>query len=98
MVLTPRVVGSTWSEVLGGPRIIADERESTLDYVQVGESEGATLETGGGVPSEACHETGHYVEPTVFSGVDSDMRIAQEEIFGPVVGVIPVESLRRRST
>ncbi|MFC4360414.1 aldehyde dehydrogenase family protein [Halobium salinum] len=75
-----------------GPQVSADERESTLDYVEVGESEGATLETGGGVPAEPRHETGHYVEPTVFSDVDSEMRIAQEEIFGPVVGVIPVGS------
>lgn len=75
-----------------GPQVTANERESTLDYIEVGKSGGATLETGGGVPTEARHETGHFVEPTVFSDVDSGMRIAQEEIFGPVVGVIPVES------
>jgi aldehyde dehydrogenase (NAD+) len=75
-----------------GPQVSADERESTLEYVEIGESEGATLETGGDAPTDARHETGHYVEPTVFSDVESSMRIAQEEIFGPVVSVIPVES------
>ncbi|WP_396613654.1 aldehyde dehydrogenase family protein (plasmid) [Haloferax sp. S1W] len=75
-----------------GPHVSESELEGTLDYIEVGEAEGATLETGGSVPTEARHESGYFVEPTVFSDVDTDMRIAQEEIFGPVVGVIPVSS------
>ncbi|MFB6360819.1 MAG: aldehyde dehydrogenase family protein, partial [Halobacteriales archaeon] len=55
------------------------------DYVEVAEAEGATLETGGGRPGI---EGGHFVEPTVFSRVDSDMRIAHEEVFGPVLAVL----------
>jgi len=70
-----------------GPQVTESELEGTLDYIEVGNEEGATLKTGGGVPDI---EEGHYVEPTVFSDVESDMRIAQEEIFGPVVAVIPV--------
>jgi len=71
-----------------GPQVTESELEGTLDYIEVGNEEGATLETGGGVPD--VDDDGHYVEPTVFSDVESDMRIAQEEIFGPVVAVIPV--------
>ena len=73
-----------------GPQVSASEQESTLDYVEVAENEGATLVTGGGVPSGPAVETGYFVEPTVFTDVESDMRIAQEEVFGPVVGVIEV--------
>ncbi len=68
-----------------GPQVSADELEGTLDYVEVAEAEGATLETGGGRPDI---EGGHYVEPTVFADVDSDMRIAHEEVFGPVLAVL----------
>jgi aldehyde dehydrogenase (NAD+) len=71
-----------------GPQVSESERDGTIDYVEVGLEEGATLETGGGVPD--VEDDGHYVEPTVFSDVESDMRIAQEELFGPVVAVIPV--------
>ncbi|MFB6137058.1 MAG: aldehyde dehydrogenase family protein [Halobacteriaceae archaeon] len=73
-----------------GPHVTQSELKGTLDYVDVGVSEGATLETGGGRPDDPDLGDGFYVEPTVFSDVDSDMRIAQEEIFGPVVAVIPV--------
>ncbi|HMU81383.1 MAG TPA: aldehyde dehydrogenase family protein, partial [Microthrixaceae bacterium] len=56
-------------------------------YIRAGIDEGARLTTGGGRP--AGLDTGWYVEPTVFADVDNKMRIAQEEIFGPVVVVIP---------
>ncbi|NHX36280.1 MULTISPECIES: 2,5-dioxovalerate dehydrogenase [Halolamina] len=69
-----------------GPQVSASELEGTLDYVTVGKQEGATLETGG----DALDRDGHFVEPTVFADVDADSRIAQEEIFGPVLSVIPV--------
>ena len=59
--------------------------ERVLDYVEVGRTEGATLATGG----EALDRPGYFLEPTVFTDVDNDMRIAQEEIFGPVLAVIP---------
>jgi aldehyde dehydrogenase (NAD+) len=71
-----------------GPQVSQSELDGTLEYIDVGETEGATLETGGG-PADVDAD-GFYVQPAVFSGVDPDMRIAQEEIFGPVLAVIPV--------
>lgn len=73
-----------------GPHVTASELESTLDYIEIGEDEGATLETGGSRLSGGTYDGGHFIEPTVFSDVTNDMRIAQEEIFGPVLAVIPV--------
>jgi aldehyde dehydrogenase (NAD+) len=61
--------------------------EKVVSYLEVGKAEGATLETGG----EPLGREGHFVPPTVFSDVTNDMRIAQEEIFGPVLVVIPFE-------
>ncbi|WP_226023745.1 aldehyde dehydrogenase family protein [Halomicrobium salinisoli] len=71
-----------------GPHVSESELESTLEYVDVGQSEGATLETGGAELTEGVYADGYYVEPAVFSDVDPDMRIAQEEIFGPVLSVV----------
>ncbi len=71
-----------------GPHVSAAELESTLEYVEVGQEEGATLETGGERPAESATGDGYYVEPAVFSDVGNDMRLAQEEIFGPVLSVI----------
>jgi 2,5-dioxopentanoate dehydrogenase len=76
-----------------GPHVTADELEGTLDYVEIGEREGATLETGGEALTDGRFADGHYVTPAVFSGVAPDMRLAQEEIFGPVLGVIQVANL-----
>ena len=73
-----------------GPQVSRDEMEGTLEYVDAGKNEGATLETGGTELEGEPYENGHFVEPTVFSGVDSEMTIAQEEVFGPFVGVISV--------
>jgi 2,5-dioxopentanoate dehydrogenase len=73
-----------------GPHVTRSELEGTLDYVEVGEREGATLETGGEELTCGRFEDGHFVSPAVFSGVESDMRLSQEEIFGPVLGVIEV--------
>ncbi|MFC6724915.1 aldehyde dehydrogenase family protein [Halobium palmae] len=68
-----------------GPLNHAEHYETVLDYIDVGVEEGATLETGG----DPLDGEGYFVEPTVFSDVSNDMRIAQEEIFGPVLTVIP---------
>ncbi|MFP8954982.1 aldehyde dehydrogenase family protein [Natrialbaceae archaeon A-arb3/5] len=75
-----------------GPQVTESELEGTLDYIQIAEDEGATLETGGGQPEGDRFGDGYYVEPTVFSGVENDFRIAQEEVFGPVLAVIEVEN------
>ncbi len=74
-----------------GPQVSESELETTLDYVDVGEREGATLVTGGGRLEDGSRSAGHFVEPTVFADVEPDMRIAQEEIFGPVLSVIRVD-------
>lgn len=73
-----------------GPQVSQSELNSTLDYIDIGQREGAALETGGNQPNDERHTNGHFVEPTVFSDVKPDMRIAQEEIFGPILAVIPV--------
>lgn len=65
-----------------GPLTTAGQLETVLDYIEVGREEGARLVTGGGRPDVPVD--GHYVEPTVFADVENDMRIAREEIFGPV--------------
>ncbi|WP_257298112.1 aldehyde dehydrogenase [Haloarchaeobius sp. FL176] len=70
-----------------GPLNSADHFERVLDYVDVGVTEGATVATGG----EALDREGYFVEPTVLTDVDNDMRVAQEEIFGPVLTVIPYD-------
>ena len=82
-------VGSGLDGAEMGPQVSESELDSTLEYVDIGVDEGATLETGG---SEVDAGDGFFVEPAVFSDVEPDMRIAQEEIFGPVLAVIPVGS------
>jgi aldehyde dehydrogenase (NAD+) len=76
-------------EVLAGPLINARQRERVLGYIQTGRDEGARLVLGGGRPGHL--DRGYFVEPTLFADVDNRMRIAQEEIFGPVLVVIPFE-------
>ncbi|CQH63202.1 alpha-ketoglutarate semialdehyde dehydrogenase (plasmid) [Halobacterium hubeiense] len=71
-----------------GPQVSQSELDSTLEYIDIAQDEGATLAAGGGTPDE--YDSGYFVEPTVFTDVSNDMRIAQEEVFGPVVAVIKV--------
>ncbi|MEU0033407.1 MULTISPECIES: aldehyde dehydrogenase [unclassified Streptomyces] len=70
-----------------GPMIRRDQQQRVIDYITVGIEEGARLVTGGPQVPEGL-EKGNYVTPTVFADVDNSMRIAQEEIFGPVLAVI----------
>jgi aldehyde dehydrogenase (NAD+) len=74
-----------------GPLVSAAQRDRVEGYISVGRGEGATLARGGRRP--AGLPRGYYVEPTVFADVDNSMRIAREEIFGPVVSVIPYDGL-----
>ena len=76
-------------DVMMGPLISAKQRDRVLGYIEKGVAEGATLALGGGRPAHL--PKGWYVEPTLFVDVDSSMTIAQEEIFGPVLVVIPFE-------
>ncbi|MCW4385080.1 aldehyde dehydrogenase family protein [Salinibacterium sp. SYSU T00001] len=70
-----------------GPLVSQEQREQVLGYIEKGRAEGAEVLVGGGVPDRP----GFYVEPTLFTGVRNDMVIAREEIFGPVVGIIPFD-------
>jgi aldehyde dehydrogenase (NAD+) len=72
---------------LQGPLINARQRERVLGLIEQGKAEGARLVVGGGRPPQL--EKGYYVEPTLFVDVDPDSTIAQNEIFGPVLAVIP---------
>jgi acyl-CoA reductase-like NAD-dependent aldehyde dehydrogenase len=70
-----------------GPMIRPDQQQRVIAYIELGIAEGARLVTGGPQVPEGL-EKGNYVTPTLFADVDNDMRIAQEEIFGPVLAVI----------
>ncbi len=84
-------VGAWHEQVQMGPLISAKQHARVLDYMRIGEAEGAELVTGGRVPAGEQFERGFFVEPTLFDQVTPDMRIAQEEIFGPVLSVLPVD-------
>ncbi len=73
-----------------GPLVSAAQRERVRGYIRKGIEEGAKLVTGGPEPPDGL-EKGYFVRPTVFSEVRNDMTIAQEEIFGPVLAIIPYE-------
>lgn len=73
-----------------GPHVSQGELEGSLEYVDIAKSEGATHETGGEELTGDEYDAGNFISPAVFSDVEPDMRIAQEEVFGPVLAVIPV--------
>jgi acyl-CoA reductase-like NAD-dependent aldehyde dehydrogenase len=75
-----------------GTMVSLRQRETVLDYIRIGREEGARVVVGGGIPAEPAYAQGAYIQPTVLDGVESSMRIAQEEIFGPVVVVIPFDT------
>jgi aldehyde dehydrogenase (NAD+) len=74
-----------------GPLVSKAQQDRVRGYINTGIEEGATLIVGGAEQPEGL-ETGFFVQPTVFSNVTNDMTIAQEEIFGPVLSIIPVDS------
>jgi acyl-CoA reductase-like NAD-dependent aldehyde dehydrogenase len=78
-----------------GPQINEQQVATTEKYVKIGKDEGAKIETGGKAINKPEHSHGWFFEPTVFTDVDSRMRIAQEEIFGPVVSLIPTDNLEQ---
>ncbi|MGC1660769.1 MAG: aldehyde dehydrogenase family protein [Candidatus Acidiferrales bacterium] len=75
-----------------GPSINEQQLTTVIKYVQIGKSEGAKLATGGSRLDSGSYSRGWFHEPTVFTDVDPKMRIANEEIFGPVVVVIPFDT------
>ena len=76
-----------------GPAINEKQLETDLSYVEIGKAEGAKLLCGGNRLDKGACQHGWFMEPTVFSEVDAKMRIAQEEIFGPVVSIIPCDGM-----
>src|SRR5207245_3029737 len=76
-----------------GPAINEKQLQTDLSYVDIGKDEGAKLVCGGNRLDKGEYAYGWFMEPTVFTDVDPKMRIAREEIFGPVVSVIPCEDL-----
>lgn len=88
-------VGPWHQPVNMGPLINSRQHERVLGYIETGQSGGARLVTGGGRPQGAEYDRGYFVEPTLFDQVSPEMRIAQEEIFGPVLSVISVDDERQ---
>ncbi len=76
-----------------GPVINEQQLKTVMEYVEIGKKEGAKLACGGNRLTDGPHAGGWFHEPTVFLDCDPQMRICQEEIFGPVVSVIPVDGL-----
>ncbi len=76
-----------------GPAINERQLTGNLKYVEIGKSEGAKLKCGGNRLDQGDYKNGWFMEPTVFVDVDPKMRIAQEEIFGPVVSIIPCKDM-----
>lgn len=78
-----------------GPLVSRDQRDTVLEYIRIGKQEGARLLYGGGIPSGPEYEKGWFVEPTVFDRVTPEMRIAREEIFGPVLSVLIADDVEQ---
>ncbi len=87
MVESLKVGDPSAEDTFIGPMIRPDQQQRVIDYIRLGIEEGARLVTGGPDVPEGL-EQGNYVTPTLFADVDNSMRIAQEEIFGPVLAVI----------
>ncbi len=75
-----------------GPLISAGQRQRSLDYIALGQQEGAQLISGGSIPVMPGSETGYFLQPAILTHVSNSMRVSQEEIFGPVVGIIPFDT------
>jgi acyl-CoA reductase-like NAD-dependent aldehyde dehydrogenase len=76
-----------------GPAASEAELKKDLKYIEIGKSEGAKLLTGGSRPSGDYYERGYYINPTIFTDVQSDMSIARQEIFGPVLSILEAKNL-----
>jgi aldehyde dehydrogenase (NAD+) len=76
-----------------GPVVSAEQLERVTGYMALGREQGARAVTGGQRLTSGTLAQGYYVEPTVFADVQDDMRIAREEIFGPVISALPFDTL-----
>lgn len=76
-----------------GPLVSAEQRERVNDYVSIGRDEGAAVAFSGELPTDPTLADGYFVAPTIFEASSNDLRIAQEEIFGPVMTVLPFDGV-----
>lgn len=84
-------IGDPWTPgIMQGPQISEQQRQKVLELIRSGIESGARLITGGGIPENL--PVGYYTEPTLLADVDPDSRVAQEEIFGPVLTVTPYDT------
>jgi aldehyde dehydrogenase (NAD+) len=81
------------SDTQMGPVITAEAADRITGEIEAAQKSGAQMVTGGGRLQDNGRGKGHFVAPTLFAGVEPDSRLAQEELFGPVLGVIPVDNL-----
>jgi len=84
-----RKVGNPYEDVDQGPQVDRESFDKVLELMESGKAEGAVLECGG----ERLGDKGYFVKPTIFSGVQDDMRIAKEEIFGPVQSIFKFNTM-----
>ncbi|MCB9357703.1 MAG: aldehyde dehydrogenase family protein [Calditrichaeota bacterium] len=80
------------ADITMGPCVSEGQRQTVLNYVEIGKKDGAELVLGGKALTKGEHADGWFMEPTIFTGVKPNMRIAQEEIFGPVVSVLKAKN------
>lgn len=95
-------IGDQWdASTFQGPQVTRAQYERILSYFEIAKSEGATILTGGAAhsPASAEHKNGYFVQPTIITDVTDSMRIVREEVFGPVVVILPFsteeEAIRR---
>lgn len=88
---TARIGDPKRADTQVGPVTTRQQRQRVLDYIGIARAGGAECVLGGGIPRDSALGQGWFVEPTVFTGVDNSMRIAREEVFGPVLAVLPFE-------
>jgi aldehyde dehydrogenase (NAD+) len=88
---TARIGDPKLAETQVGPVTTRQQRERILGYMALAREAGAECVLGGGTPNDARLGGGWFVEPTIFTGVNNSMRIAREEVFGPVLAVIPFD-------
>lgn len=81
-----------------GPAVSKGQLKTDLEYIEIARDEGAEIVAGGGVPDGSEYKRGFFVQPTVLANVRPDMRIAQEEVFGPVIGVLSAANLEEAFT